>query len=554
MSFSLLPPELQCSIIRLLDPIALIAISQTNTYFRRLVAPSHRHFTERLLGLELLMAHGGWGLAFDPVGGAPIFPKKGAGWTSKRWACTRCRRLLSHAHFDNHSITKLAYRKPPTVYSPNKLPATSWEPTWSLVYPPKSKKEAAKLRNNKLRRQYFLSTLSEESFMHLTVGGVVLASRDKLALLKMWDVDGFQNMTEADLLDMEYETIVRILHRMAKKLEPERAGYKRHLRKCLECRFRLGHLSRPPYGLASVPIVPSRQIEYNLNLDRWFPGFSARLDNQRPPTTPVIFRIQRSEPRSALYTLFIARCPVCSTWRELRDFRIGGIYQHWVPRIGSGLQAAAKTWTGSEMTDEVVGNAVCNACYARTHGREKLGEVLHEWADTLLRYELITASSRLQTPFGAWTDLRLRLPPAYRDEARAIIKEAPCLAADDWSPLTQADVTALHQAREQWKDMVSRIKMTYAPKKSSDIGGDEGAEEGGDDEAQWSWMMDRMELDHSTSYDLNDAEEWYNEWERFYTEWEILGTWLIKVRDELREKPWALVEWALDRPREGIHD
>lgn len=32
-------------------------------------------------------------------------------------ACTRCRRLLHQKHFDNHSILKLAYRKPASVAS-----------------------------------------------------------------------------------------------------------------------------------------------------------------------------------------------------------------------------------------------------------------------------------------------------------------------------------------------------------------------------------------------------------------------------------------------------
>ena len=66
MPLPLLPAEIQCSIIRLLDPISLISVSQTSTHFRRTINPSKRHFTERLLALERLTKYGGVSPFFDP--------------------------------------------------------------------------------------------------------------------------------------------------------------------------------------------------------------------------------------------------------------------------------------------------------------------------------------------------------------------------------------------------------------------------------------------------------------------------------------------------------
>ncbi|KAI0129061.1 hypothetical protein BJ170DRAFT_682840 [Xylariales sp. AK1849] len=61
-----LPRELQVAIFRLLDPIALICISQSCAQFRAVVNPSRKHFVERLLAAECLEEFGGPIILFLP--------------------------------------------------------------------------------------------------------------------------------------------------------------------------------------------------------------------------------------------------------------------------------------------------------------------------------------------------------------------------------------------------------------------------------------------------------------------------------------------------------
>ena len=58
-SLEQLPIEHLGHIVRLLDPIELISISQTSSRMRTFVKPSRAHFVERLLARELLPELGG---------------------------------------------------------------------------------------------------------------------------------------------------------------------------------------------------------------------------------------------------------------------------------------------------------------------------------------------------------------------------------------------------------------------------------------------------------------------------------------------------------------
>ena len=111
-SLTTIPVELQCAIIRFLDPIGLISTSQTSRHFRKIIQPSQKHFIERLLQLECDEKEGGIIPLFDPTTNDLSPGWTTPEWKAMRWACSRCLRLLSHDHFNTQSLLKLAYRKP----------------------------------------------------------------------------------------------------------------------------------------------------------------------------------------------------------------------------------------------------------------------------------------------------------------------------------------------------------------------------------------------------------------------------------------------------------
>ena len=89
-----LPPEILYIIFPLLDPIALISLSQSSRCSRRLIDPQRCHFVRRLLILD------------------PLF-EDAAARSSIRHACSGCMRIRGYLHFGNRSILGLFLQKPP---------------------------------------------------------------------------------------------------------------------------------------------------------------------------------------------------------------------------------------------------------------------------------------------------------------------------------------------------------------------------------------------------------------------------------------------------------
>ncbi|KEZ43484.1 hypothetical protein SAPIO_CDS4686 [Scedosporium apiospermum] len=119
--FLQLPTELQCSIISSLDPITLIAASQTCRRLRKLIDPQRVHFVERLLALETLDKYG-----------APVTSFRGQEpeeWWDSSWACTSCLCLLPTKLFTPPYIYNYQYNKPLRKDFDAYGMLTSWSPT-----------------------------------------------------------------------------------------------------------------------------------------------------------------------------------------------------------------------------------------------------------------------------------------------------------------------------------------------------------------------------------------------------------------------------------------
>lgn len=469
MSLSLLPTEIQCSIVRLLDPVSLISISQASTHFRRLVSPNKRHLVERLLALETVLEHGGESPFFNPCENSLYPGPSDPEWASIRWACTDCLRLLSDAHFDDHSIIKLSYRKPVAVSSVHELPPTAWEPAGAVRLRKRTESKEALLSDRKLRQRYLICVTAGRG----PAPQHEVPMFNRLDVLQDCGMEGFQGLTEEQFEGMTLEDKTEILRQNARAIEHERAGYRRRLRACNECRYQRRKINPrfPGYGgTARMPIVPSRQILFGTHLDRWFPGFSDALENRRPEVNPVLFRIYRVDPREQPLSTYMARCPQCERWRELRGFRIGGMYPHWKPAMATAEEEASVMWDGREITESLLDESCCNACFASANGREELGRVLLEWINQLIHLELILLSPKLRSGFYSWWGARGSVPARYRRELEWMKRHTPCLHRDRDDMLTYSDVALLKLRQVQFKDMLGRLRRDAGTDATDKVG------------------------------------------------------------------------------------
>ncbi|KAK2136220.1 hypothetical protein NOF04DRAFT_1338378 [Fusarium oxysporum II5] len=141
-------------------------------------------------------------------------------------------------------------------------------------------------------------------------------------------------------------------------------GSNRHYRKCNRCLFKNG-----VFNDATITSHNGRPFK------RFYQGF-------RKP-----------------WTLWMARCPRCEKWQELRAFRIGagagevaegrpGL-EVWEPTMGR------LTWDGVILTQEVFEKAYCNACFVAENGRHALAEYLGRWFVFLMEQQPHDVQSEL---------------------------------------------------------------------------------------------------------------------------------------------------------------
>ncbi|KAI5456235.1 hypothetical protein BGZ63DRAFT_429279 [Mariannaea sp. PMI_226] len=495
MSINILPTEVQCSIIRLLDPIGLISISQTNTHFRQLVNPQRRHFIEKLLALECQIEHGG----ITPIFRAqrnlfePNYTDKQ--WDEIRFACTGCMRLRHHQNFDNHAILRLKYRKP-LPGSDNLAALTTWEPdprrSFSALQK-KLKSLSAIAEEKRIRRRYMIS----------------LAFRQHSGT-------GLDILQECGMLDKN--TLA---------FELEHCGYQRKLRKCLECRYQTGQL-RPQLGISCgttrVPIIASRQVPYGSCLERYFPRFSDSLEAKKPPFNAPVYRYSRfyednvGSHREQLWSLYMLRCPACECWQELREFRFVNDRHRWKPKFGK---------SGEDSTiifEELLEEACCNVCFAKRHGREELVRLLSSRIQHLIDVMLGHLLWKMESDCIFFQISERDIHKAYRSEFKSVQKTIIRFSSNDGYKdaianvvATSAGISQLRHHQRLWEDIWERMKHN----------------------GHTDWILDHVDLLNEIQVsDLNETE----------AHWK----WLIACKAELKEKPEVLADWALSRDRRAF--
>ncbi|KAJ7924063.1 hypothetical protein B0H13DRAFT_1979025 [Mycena leptocephala] len=298
LSFPSLPTEILCAIIRLVDPIGLISLSQSSRAFRALIQPSQNDFVQRLLALELDPALGGT-VRFRSRDNNLSPPWDDAeAWKAIRFACVGCMKLLPHTRFSNQNLLQ--------------LPVGGWG------------REGRGLRlQERMRRE----------------------KEDRAAVRFE-----LERSSEADVVDDPDAWAEAVL-----------GGVHRTRRRCNECRFRQGEFARPTRanaGTAAVPVLTSRRLEFTCALDRYFPGLLPRMPLEM---RPLLFRVYKDNVRTELFTLYHARCPGCAVWQELGAFRLQGrdvfatllcnrclLARHGRARLAEELAAFAVTFLDAE--------------------------------------------------------------------------------------------------------------------------------------------------------------------------------------------------------------
>ncbi|KAK0617765.1 hypothetical protein B0T14DRAFT_433602 [Immersiella caudata] len=303
LPLSTLPTEVLCVIIAHLDPISLIAVSQTSRLFRTIISPSHNDFVQRLLALELLPQYGGIVPLFRARDNALTPPWDDPIWHANKYACCVCHRLRSHMWFDNHSILRLGTRKPPPG-SREATKITDWEPL--------------ELRDPAVRWKRIQRRAAEEE---------ELLGPERRVYRRF--CNGADNM-DGTLMRPDFQPI----DRRAEQAEMMVCGRERHKRACNECRQRRGDFEhqKTVMGIGGAPVLRSRKIAFPDAFERHLPGFIDFLLERTPDPAllpprpyPRVFKVWHDERRDEPWTMYTAYCVSCSEWQELAAFR------HYIP-------------------------------------------------------------------------------------------------------------------------------------------------------------------------------------------------------------------------------
>lgn len=566
MSVHTLPTEVLCSVISLLDPIDLISLSQTNQHLRGVIDPQRQHFIERLLALETKIEHGGI---------TPIFRSKDSSlschwfdepWDDMRWACGGCLRLLSHQMFGNHSILRLDTRKP-IPGSTAAIPVSSWASSFKKEEPKSHLQQLLNTTEEKLLwvRYIYSIRLIRQGASWIREG----PGLEDLKMLQNHGIEGFETMSDQEFEDLCEGHNWEEMNTNATLIERQYCGWKRGLRRCLECRFQRGDFTLRPngsLGTAEVPIMLCRWYPFANAIDRYFPDFSEALEHKRPPfnvpslsfsglSLPIThhgpsishselcighpeppttipsseFRsahtvtIERPEFGTPLWAMYMIRCPGCCQWQEMGAFRLGGNDRDWRPDPVASDSEMNMTWDEKNVTKEFLNNLACNRCFASAFGRESLGRGLLRWLDQLLLPQLCLLSGRL---IG---DLR---------ETFRRMRDSPPPWADRLAQLWRQN-TFLHRERQDY-EILSLGEMEAARVLYSRL--------------MFIWPNVQPNPDDSPVALTNKRvlTGKGDPWETLADGCATQHIWLEKCRDELVQNPEALADWALNRKGDEI--
>ncbi|KAJ5787812.1 hypothetical protein N7457_002802 [Penicillium paradoxum] len=520
VSLGSLPVEILCSIFRLLDPIGLISISQTNSKFRAVIQPNRTHLLERLLELECMEEFGGVTPLFRSMDNCIVPEFTDKEWDSMRWTCSVCLRMLPHQAFNNHYLLRLQYRKPiPGSSAANSY--TSWESTGYRKlhnrYDLHKQLQVFKEKDRKIRRRYDLSSKSNRMPLHGTRD-----MRERLAGFQDSGMITFQGFTVDEYVCITAEEEQALLNHEARLIERERCGFKRHLRKCNECYFQSGSIScvanrvgESIYrGTTKVPIVVSRHVPFATAFDRSFPGISAIMSSVRPTTNAPVQRIHRENASDCLWTMYMVRCPRCSHWQELRAFRVGPTFPHWAPHISAADRY--RNWDGTEITGSFIDGLSCNHCFAKDCGREKLRKILLDWLDSSLTGHRLELGYLL---IGGWGRLLRQ------------IKHDKKLGANIGIAKVVSSIRDFVERVE--KDRLFDIPLADLPRLRLRF---------------CEWIAVKKDLGAEELGALREN-AWDALWENNYDVIEEHFIWMINCQREMfeRDKGDALVDWALNR-------
>ncbi|KAK0667870.1 hypothetical protein QBC41DRAFT_190744, partial [Cercophora samala] len=222
---STLPVDILIDILSLLDPVSLIAVSQTSQVLRNFVNPVEHDFEQRLLALELLPEHGGPEPVKDDLGSTlphlPISCLKNRGeewWGNNKYACCECMKILPNFMFEDEDLFDPGTRKPwSTSAETQKMALTDWkfvtatETRWSLI-----KEQVA--RDAKVTEQYQQQfRKARNRFRENFFGTRSLEDDDEVRIAAVAEMDKCKKLLEEAAVHM--------------------VGKARHKRRCIECKF-----------------------------------------------------------------------------------------------------------------------------------------------------------------------------------------------------------------------------------------------------------------------------------------------------------------------------
>ncbi|KAJ6113301.1 hypothetical protein N7523_006618 [Penicillium sp. IBT 18751x] len=520
-SLNSLPVEIQCAIYELLDPVDLISVSQTDSQLRDIIKPTRQHFFERLLVLECREE---WG------GATPIMSASGGylspDWSlpecqTMRWACSACLRLLAHTAFDDRSLLRLRYRKP-VLGSPAAKLTTSWNPSGRVGRPRRKGEPPLEYspEEKRTRRRYGLALSADwnrpRTFNELP---------RRLIKFQECGMSRFEGMSLSKFINLSDEQEHELLVQEALDVESVRCGFKRGLRRCLECRYQRNELNPLGWthgGTEKVPIMMSRRLFFPSITDRYFPDIGDALGIKRPACNPPVFAVYRESARDHLWLTQMVRCPGCSVWQELRHFRLGEVYEHWrasVTRVGVydaevgrvvGITEVTN-WDDRRITRELVDGLLCSQCFLQEYGRVALGKELLQWLKRILDLHRSVLRHRVGFGWPIFQRWSHKCPRSFRREVQEVARE-PCDLVEkneENDDFTDFDLALLRKRRQQWFDVRARMI----------------------EKNKFSWLPESP---------------WLLHWNNSYDELEAMYVWVQTVGKVAEGQVDALVDWALE--------
>lgn len=513
LSLTTLPIEIQCAIFRLLDPIGLIAISQTDSRLRKLIQPTKIHFAERLLALECLVEEGGVTPIFSPKTNKFDPHWTSPEWNSMRWACTTCMRLRPSTEFDNHSLMKLRYRKP-IPGSPAAKLYTSWEP-WRARRAQKGRRQTleASPEEKKLRRRHEIAMTHNfrQPKWYQDPG-------ERLASFQESGLEMFADMTLPEFIKLEPEEEKFLFDQEVCLIELVRAGFKRGLRTCNECRYQRGDFKPKPTGeggTEKVPIVTSRRIEAANVLDRFLPGISDLFKTRPPFDTPVL-TIYRHGTRYRLWTLYMIRCPGCAQWKESRKFMFGSFWGHWQPHPASAQSiwhesGGFRNWDWTRVSESMIDNLLCNNCHVAERGRDAFRDEFFRFLTWIVEVLQFNMESPLSYGWGFLHGASNYCHKTFKKQVRHFL-EMPYRRTRfrrGNNGYTYDDVALFRLYFNQWLELRERLIQ----------------------EGKAEWIRE---------------DTWFGTWIHAYDEIEANWRWFKGIQLEVETRNEALVDWVLE--------